>query len=74
MDEDSTEEETFLEKAAQPMRHDRWSVLILAVNWATNVAQATTDTLEAATLAIAQHANQKMYDRKFEQMTERFDG
>ncbi len=69
MDEDVTEESTI-----KPVRHDRWSVLILAVNCAANVAQVVTNTLEGYTLMVAQHANQKIYDKKFEGIAKGYDG
>lgn len=45
--------------------HDRWSVLIVGLNFATQVAVTASNTLEQYTVMAVQHANQKMYDRKF---------
>lgn len=53
----------------QSMRHDKWSVLILALSVATNVVQDISDGLQAGSILAAQHANQKIYDRKFSEMT-----
>lgn len=53
------------QSASAAQRHDRWSVLIIGLNGLTQVTTAVANTLEQYTVMIAQHANQKMYDRKF---------
>lgn len=65
MDEDETEDYT-----VAPMRHDRWSVLIVGLNFATQIVTTTANTLEQYTLMAAQHANQVKYDKRFGAMME----
>lgn len=64
MDEDSTEYITL-----RPMRHDRWSVLILALNVAGSMVEVASDGLRAGAMMAGQHANQIQYDRKFNDIT-----
>jgi hypothetical protein len=52
-----------------PRLHDKWSVLVLALNWATNVTMTTAKALGAGTDMALQHAAQKTYDREFNQIT-----
>ena len=54
----------------RPLRHDRWSVLIVGLNWLTQLTTTNANTLEQFTMMAAQHANQKKYDEKFGSMTE----
>lgn len=63
MDENDTEYITL-----KPMRHDRWSVLILALNVAGSMVEIASDGLRAGAMMAGQHANQKMYDRKFNEI------
>lgn len=65
MDEHGIDQEVSIAR-----RHDRWSVLIVGLNFATQVATAAANTLEQYTIMSVQHANQKIYDRKFKQMTD----
>lgn len=67
MDENET---TIEEEELTPRLHDKWSVLVLAMNYAYNLAATTADALEVATKMAVQHANQKNYDRKFNKMME----
>lgn len=64
MDEDSTEQILL-----KPMRHDRWSVLILALNVASTIVYDVSEGLRAGAMMAGQHANQKIYDRKFNEIT-----
>lgn len=64
MDEDSTEHITL-----RPMRHDRWSVLILALNVAGSMVEVASDGLRAGAMMAGQHANQIQYDRRFNDIT-----
>lgn len=64
MDEDSTEYITL-----RPMRHDRWSVLILALNVAGSMVEVASDGLRVGAMMAGQHANQIQYDRKFNDIT-----
>ena len=57
------------EQELTPKLHDRWTVLVLALDWAKCVAGITSDTLSIATQAAMQHGTQKQYDRKFGQIT-----
>lgn len=52
-----------------PQRHDRWSVLIYALNWSAAVASVTAMTLTDATKAAIEHAEQVTIDRKFHAIT-----
>lgn len=67
MDEDDLD----IEQEIKPMRHDRWSVLILGLSWITQVSSVTTDTLELGLNVACQHANQMKFDRKFKEMIDR---
>lgn len=51
-----------------PMRHDRWSVLALALNWGMKVAASTAGTLEGYTIMAVRHGAQIEQDRKFRQI------
>ncbi len=55
-----------------PIRHNRWSVLILGLDWAGKVAQITGNTLTAAMLTACEHANQVQIDSKFKEVTRGF--
>lgn len=58
----------------RPIKHDRWSVLVLGLNWATQVFDTTAQTLEQFTIMAAQHANHKKYEEKFDKIVENYDG
>ena len=60
MDQDQTYDPT-----SKAIRHDRWSVLVLALSCAFNIAQDVANTLEGYTYMTVQHANQKAVDKKF---------
>ena len=64
MDEDEIDTDVSIAK-----RHDRWSVLIVGLNGLTQIAGAVTNTLEQYTIMTVQHANQVIYDRKFNEIT-----
>lgn len=68
MDEDEITEDNYV----HAKRHSKWSVLILGLNYATQVAQQTSNFLGELTIAAAQHANQIMYDKKFGTITDNF--
>lgn len=57
-----------VENVCQAVRHDRWSIAVLALNWATQVACATADTIENFTIAAMQHGTQVKYDKKFNEI------
>lgn len=57
------------EEELTPRLHDKWSVLVLAANWATQMASVTAEAFELATKMAVQHANQKNYDREFKNIT-----
>lgn len=62
------------EEELTPRLHDKWSVLVLVCNWATQVASVTAEALELSTKMAVQHANQKNYDREFNSITEGKNG
>lgn len=66
MDENETHFEV---EELTPRLHDKWSVLVLALSWATNVTSTTAKALSAGTDMALQHAAQKTYDREFNQIT-----
>jgi hypothetical protein len=45
--------------------HNRWTLLVLGLNWAQEVASTTAETLGQLTIAASQHANQRTYDKRF---------
>ena len=67
MDQDQTYDPT-----SKAIRHDRWSVLVLALSCAFNIAQDVANTLEGYTYMTVQHANQKAVDKKFSEITKGF--
>jgi hypothetical protein len=66
MDEDETTEEA---NPYMPKRHDRWSVLAIGLQWATDVAGATTAMFGNFATAAVQHHHQNRYDGRFKEMT-----
>jgi len=57
------------EEELTPRLHDKWSVLVLAANWACQIASVTAQTFELGTKMAVQHATQKNFDREFLQIT-----
>lgn len=66
MDENEIESEV---EELTPRLHDKWSVLVLALDWASNVAGDTATALAMGAKMAVQHANQKNYDREFNKIT-----
>lgn len=66
MDEDETINET---NHCVAKRHDRWSVLAIGLQWATDVAGATTAMLGNYATAAVQHHHQMKYDGRFKEIT-----
>ena len=64
MDEDKIYEHVTIE----PRRHDRWSVLILGLDYIGKVTQVTANTLTSAMIAACEHANQVKIDERFKEM------
>ena len=64
-DEIEVEETTY----ATARRHNKWSVVVLGLNYLTRVSQQTSNFVGELTIAAAQHANQVEYDKKFDNMT-----
>jgi hypothetical protein len=64
VDEEQTEE--YITPVAKA--HDRWSVLIIGLNGAARIADEIAETLSQYTIMASQHANQKIYDRRFTQI------
>ena len=58
----------------RPVKHDGWSVLIIGLNWAAHVAEASTSALDQFTMMAAQHANHKRCDKEFDKIAEGFHG
>lgn len=70
MDEYETDEQV---EYAHARRHDRWTVLVLGLNYASRVIEQTAEFASELTIAAVQHANQKIYDRKFGEITSRME-
>ena len=68
MDDDETQVEEMTYATAR--RHNKWSVIVLGLNYATQIVQQTSDFVGELTIAAAQHANQLQYDQKFGEMTQ----
>lgn len=66
MDENEIELEDF---EVVPRLHNKWSILVLAANWAAQMAAVTAKSLELATIMAAEHATQKNYDNEFNEIT-----
>jgi hypothetical protein len=54
-------------------KHNRWSVLILTLNWATQVVEQTAQTLEGFTMMAAQHANHVKDQDNFLELTKHWE-
>ena len=67
MDQDQYDDPT-----SKAIRHDRWSVLVLALSCAYNIVNDVANTLEGYTYMTVQHANQKHIDKKFAEITKGF--
>jgi hypothetical protein len=52
----------------QPMRHNRWAVIVPALAFAANVAGDMHQLFAQYTSIAAQHGMQKHYDRKFREV------
>jgi hypothetical protein len=59
------DDEGQVETISPAVRHDRWTFAILALNFASRVADVASDTFDQFTVAAMQHSNQLKYDRKF---------
>lgn len=66
------DQEREYDPTSKAIRHDRWSVLVLALSCAYNIAQDVASTLEGYTYMTVQHANQKQVDKKFNEIVKRF--
>jgi hypothetical protein len=64
------EDETYEMESIKPLRHDRWSVLIVGLSHFTEIASVTANTLNQFTMMAAQHANQKKIDKRFDSVIE----
>lgn len=58
----------------QPMRHNRWAVIVPALAFAANVAGDLHNLFGQYTTIAAQHGMQKHYDRKFREVTSGYSG
>lgn len=67
MDENETD---VTQEELTPRLHDKWSVLVLALDWAANVAGDTAVALGMGAKIAVQHANQKHFDREFNKIVE----
>lgn len=65
------DENEITEEANHPMakRHDRWSVLAIGLQWATDVASATTGLFANLATAAVQHHHQNKYEGRFKEIT-----
>lgn len=52
-----------------PQRHNRWAIIVPALDLISNVAQEVSDTFKAYAVLGAQHSMQLQYDRRFKEMT-----
>lgn len=58
----------------QPMRHNRWAVIVPALAFAANVAADLHGLFGQYTTIAAQHGMQRHYDRKFREVTSGYPG
>lgn len=65
MDENETTEEA---NPYMPKRHDRWSVLAIGFQWATDVTGATAAMFSNLAVVAVQHHHQKKYDGRFKEI------
>ena len=63
MDDDDFEVEVI-----EPMRHNRWAVIVPALGLVSEIATSVSSTFQAYTIYAAQHGMQMSYDRKFREV------
>lgn len=61
MDEEATTEYVEI----RPLKHTKWTLLVLGASWLASVARETADTLQMVSLAAAQHNLHKREEDKF---------
>ncbi len=66
MDEDEITEEA---NPYLPKRHDRWSVLAIGLQWASDMSGATAAMLSNFATAAVQHHHQNKYDGRFKEIS-----
>lgn len=66
------EDQAVYDPTNQAIRHDRWSVLVLALSCTFNIIQDVANTVEGYTYMTVQHANQKKIDKRFAEITKGF--
>lgn len=53
----------------EPMLHDRWSLLSFVATATSEMAQTVADNFQTLAIMSIQHAKQKMYDKRFKEIT-----
>lgn len=57
-----------------PLKHSKWTLVVLGASWLTGVARETTELLQNVSLAAAQHNLHKREESKFYEVVEKYDG
>jgi hypothetical protein len=57
-----------------PIKHTKWTLLVLGASWLAAVARETADTLQMVSIAAAQHNLHKREESKFYEIVEEYDG
>ncbi|QIA28814.1 hypothetical protein [Streptomyces phage JXY1] len=71
MDENEIEVETI---EITPIKHTRWTLLVLGASWLAGVARETAETLQMVSIAAAQHNLHKREESKFYEIVKDIDG
>lgn len=71
MDDEEVTEDIYY---APARRHDRWSLVVLGLNYGRSLAIDTANFLAELTIAASQHANQMQYDKRFSEIVRNPDG
>ena len=62
------DDEAMTVEVIQPMRHNRWAVIVPALALAANIADDIADTFKAYVVFASQHGMQKHYDSRFNEI------
>jgi hypothetical protein len=62
------DDDDFEVEVIEPMRHNRWAVIVPILGLTAEVAGSISSTFQAYTIYAAQHGMQMSYDRKFREV------
>lgn len=68
------ENETTQYVEVRPLKHTKWTLVVLGASWLTGVARETTELFQNVSLAAAQHNLHKREKSEFYEVVESYDG